>query len=81
MSDEPMTVIHEYDLIQMPKRRLLALFKQGAKLYKICGNTGCDRFGEYQPIASDQELMTYCLRCGQKVLHYGVEGEAPPEDP
>jgi hypothetical protein len=68
-----MPIIHEFTFAEMPKRKLLQLFKQGAKLYKICENSSCDRFQEYQPIESDQELMTYCMRCGRKVLRYGVE--------
>ena len=70
-----MQLINEYTLFEMPKRRLLVLFKQGATLYKICENTNCDQFQMYQPIVSDQELMTYCLKCGRKVLRYGLEGK------
>ena len=68
-----MTVIHEYDLFEMPKRKLLKLFHQGAKIYQICCYKKCDRYDEYQPILSDKELMTYCLRCGKKIVMYGVE--------
>lgn len=70
---DEMTVISEYTFAEMPKRRLLELFSAGAKLYKICENSACDQYQRYQPISSDQELMTYCLRCGRKVLRYGVE--------
>jgi hypothetical protein len=73
VGDESMTIVHEYTFEEMPKRKLLKLFKQGAKLFKICENSSCDRFQQYQPIESDQELMTYCMRCGRKVLRYGVE--------
>jgi len=75
MADE-MTVIHEYPIDEMPKRRLLELFRQGAKLYKICQNTSCDVCQRYTPIDDDRELMTYCLKCGTKVLLYGVESKA-----
>lgn len=70
---DEMTIISEYTFDEMPKRRLLELFRAGAKLYKICENSACDQYQQYQPISSDQELMTYCLRCGRKVLRYGVE--------
>lgn len=69
------TIIHEFPLTEMPKRRLLALFRMGAKLYKICETPGCVAEGDYTPIVSDLELMTYCLQCGRKVLTYGVEGD------
>lgn len=72
MSDE-MVLIREYPFDQMPKRKLLELFRKGAKLYKICENSSCDLCQKYSPITSDQELMTYCLRCGRKILRYGVE--------
>jgi hypothetical protein len=67
------TLIDEYPLDEMPKRRLLELFRQGARLYQICENPACELCHEYQPILSDKELMTYCLRCAHKVLRYGVE--------
>ena len=70
---DELQIIHEYSLAEMPKRRLLALFKAGARLYKICENQACEQFEEYQEITSDQELMTYCLKCARKVLRYGVE--------
>lgn len=73
MTEESINIIHEYSFQEMPKRKLLELFKKGAKLYKICENSSCDRFQQYQPIESDQELMTYCMRCSRKVLRYGVE--------
>ena len=72
MSDD-LTVIHEYDFEELPKRKLLELFHAGAKLYKICQNTSCVMCHEYQPIVTDAELMTYCLQCGRKVLKYGLE--------
>lgn len=72
MSDE-MILIHEYGIVEMPKKRLLLLFKAGAKLFKICENETCDKYQDYQPITSDQELMTYCLRCGRKIIRYGVQ--------
>ena len=71
-----MTVIHEYPFDKMPKRRLLELFRRGARLYKICQNSTCDEFQQYTPIGSDRELMTYCLKCGRKVLLYGVESKS-----
>lgn len=70
---DDMILIHEHSITEMPKKRLLELHKAGARLYKICENSACDQFQEYQPILSDQELMTYCLRCGKKILRYGVE--------
>ena len=73
---DPMTLIHEYSFAEMPKRRLLDLFRKGAKLYKLCENVYCVACGDYVPIVSELELMTYCLQCGRKVLRYGVEGEA-----
>ena len=71
-----MQLIREYTVFEMPKRRLLALFRAGARLYKICENQNCDKYEDYQAIDSDRELMTYCLRCGRKVLRYGVEDPA-----
>jgi hypothetical protein len=73
VTEKSMNIIHEYSFQEMPKRKLLELFKKGAKLYKICENSSCDRFQQYQPIESDRELMTYCMRCSRKVLRYGVE--------
>lgn len=67
------TVIHEFDLGEMPKRRLLELFRAGARLYTLCAQPGCPDQGQYVPLLSDRELMTYCLRCGSKILTYGVE--------
>ncbi|MBW2703978.1 MAG: hypothetical protein JRF33_24420 [Deltaproteobacteria bacterium] len=72
MSDG-MILIHEYSIVEMPKKRLLLLFKAGAKLFKICETKTCDKYQDYQLITSDRELMTYCLRCGRKVLRYGVQ--------
>lgn len=68
-----LVLIDEFPFEQMPKRRLLELFSQGARLYQICENPTCELYQEYQPILSDRELMTYCLRCAAKVLRYGVE--------
>lgn len=68
-----MGIIHEYHLAEMPKRRLLALYRKGARLYKICERSKCVAFEQYTPIKSDEELMTYCLQCGHKVLRYGVD--------
>lgn len=73
---EDMVIIHEYRIEEMPKRRLLELFHQGARLYKICENRDCDEHQRYTPISSDKELMTYCLQCGRKVLLYGVEARS-----
>jgi hypothetical protein len=73
---EEMVIIHEYPIDEMPKRRLLELFRHGARLYKICENRNCDEHQRYTPILSDKELMTYCLQCGRKVLLYGVEGKS-----
>jgi hypothetical protein len=70
---EEMVIIHEYEIQDMPKRRLLELYKAGKKLYKICEYRDCEHFQEYQPIESDEELMTYCLHCTKKVVRYGVE--------
>ena len=70
-----MILIHEFPITEMPKKRMLKLFRSGAKLYKICENSACDKYQDYQPITSDQELMTYCLRCGRKILRYGLESK------
>jgi hypothetical protein len=72
VTDE-MQIVHEYPINEMPKKRLLDLFKKGATLYKICENPECDFYQRYQKIITDKELMTYCLQCGRKVLLYGVE--------
>ncbi len=72
-------VIQEYHLADMPKRRLLELFRQGAKLYKICENPACDFTEQYVEIKTDTEFMTYCLRCAHKVLRYGIETTTGPE--
>ncbi len=71
----PMTVIHEYSIVEMPKRRILGLLRRGAKVYKLCEQDGCVARGEYVEIVSELELMTYCLQCGHKVVRYGVEGD------
>jgi hypothetical protein len=73
MTEESMCIIHEYTFAELPKKKMLELFKKGARLYKICENSSCDEYQRYQPIESDQELMTYCMRCGRKVLRFGVE--------
>ena len=70
---DEMRIIHEYTLEEMPERRLLELFRAGAKLYKICENQACEQYQQYQEIHSDRELMTYCLKCARKILRYGVE--------
>ncbi|MEW6777897.1 MAG: hypothetical protein AB1405_16480, partial [Bdellovibrionota bacterium] len=72
MSGE-MHVIHEFPITEMPKRRLLDLLRRGAKIYKLCETKGCVACGDYTPIVSELEIMTYCLQCGRKVLRYGVE--------
>lgn len=73
------SVIHEYHLVDMPKRRILELREKGAKVYKICENPDCDWAEQYVEIVSDAEFMTYCLRCARKVLKYGVEIRGGPE--
>jgi hypothetical protein len=70
---DEMQIITEYTFSEMPKRRLLELFRQGARIYKICENTECGQFQQYQLIDSDKEFMTYCLHCARKVLLYGLE--------
>lgn len=75
-------IIHEYHLVDMPKRRILEFRKHGAKVYKICENPDCDWCEQYVEIVSDSEFMTYCLRCARKILRYGVEtSENPDLDP
>ena len=74
MGDE-MILIHEYSIVEMPKKRLLLLFAAGAKIFKICENKACDKYQDYQPITSDRELMTYCLRCASKITRYGVQAK------
>ncbi|MCB0221284.1 MAG: hypothetical protein KDH09_16425 [Chrysiogenetes bacterium] len=70
---EDMGIIHEYHLAEMPKRRLLDLYRKGAKLYKICENPECVAYEQYTPITSEEDFMTYCLQCARKVLRYGVD--------